>query len=77
VSGEEQLIVTFPSTHQALRAERVARAAAFEVAMVPVPRHISSDCNMGMQAALGDESALRRLLASEKVDCAFAHWAGD
>jgi hypothetical protein len=71
VAGDERLIVTFPSTYHALRAERVAKEAGVSVKMVPVPRQISADCNMGMEAAVDVEATLRALLPAKRVDCAF------
>ena len=69
--SEERLIVTFPSTYHALRAERVAKAAGVPVKMVPVPRQISADCNVGMQAAVEVEATLRDLLPAKRVECEF------
>ena len=41
-----QCVITFPSTHYALRAEKLLKDAHMEIALVPVPRHISSDCGI-------------------------------
>ena len=70
----EVCIVTFPTTHGALRAEREAAEAGIEVRMIPVPRGISSDCNMGMEAAVGDEPQLRRLLSARGIECDLVRW---
>ncbi len=61
-------ILTFPSTHCALRAERVAKAAAILVKMVPVPRHLSPDCNMGMKVSAAEVQSVEGLLASEHIE---------
>ncbi len=62
-------IVVFPSTHFALRAEKLARAEGLPVRMVPVPRGISADCNMGMQVAREYVARLEPLLADKGVVC--------
>lgn len=41
-------IAVFETTHAALAAEKACRKARIPVRMAPVPRHISSACNMGM-----------------------------
>jgi len=62
-------IVVFPSTHFALRAEKIARAAGIPVKMVPVPRDISADCNMGMKVSGERALQLQALLADKGVVC--------
>ncbi|MFC1461212.1 DUF3343 domain-containing protein, partial [Verrucomicrobiota bacterium] len=62
MKAEDRVIVIFPSTHLALSAERAARAAGIPVKMIPVPRHISPDCNMGMEVALNRQNSLKTLL---------------
>jgi len=72
--SEERGIVTFPSTHSALNAERVARKAGLTIAMIPVPRWISSDCNMGMAVSMEDKESLKTLLVAENIQCGFVAW---
>ena len=67
--SDEVCIVTFPTTHAALRAEKEAVRAGLAVRMVPVPRGISSDCNMGMEAPLEDMQRIRTVLTSRGIEC--------
>ncbi len=60
-------ILTFPSTHAALKAERIAKAAGIEVAMIPVPRSLSADCNMGLRVGDSDHDRLLTVLAKNNV----------
>ncbi len=69
--SEPKYIIVFPSTHEALRAERRAKAEGFGVTMTVVPRRISSDCNMGMTASTRDRGMLEVLFAQEGVDAEF------
>ena len=68
---DERCIVTFPSTHFALRAERAAKEVAIPVTMIPVPRDISSDCHMGMEVPIEQADLLKGFLAAKGVDCSF------
>jgi len=72
--AEEYVIVIFPSTHHALKAERVAGEKGIDVKMIPVPREISSDCNMGMRVSCEDEEAARTVLEESNVQCEFVPW---
>ena len=64
----EVCIFTFASTHLALRAESLAEDEGLPVRMIPVPRELSADCNMGMETSLENESAAEELLEQHNVD---------
>jgi hypothetical protein len=64
-------IVTFPNTHLALKAERVAKGLGIPMKMIPVPRDMSSDCNMGMRVTTEHRERLRDALRSKGVECDF------
>ena len=70
----EVCIGTFPTTHAALSAERIATQAGVHVRMIPVPRGISADCNMGMEAPVAEMEQLRSLLAIAGVECDLVSW---
>jgi hypothetical protein len=65
---EGRCIVVFPSTHMALRGERIAKESGIAARMVPVPRHLSPDCNMGMEAYQEDADRLRMVLSTANVE---------
>ena len=65
------VIITFPNTQTALRAEALARIESFPVRMVPVPRHISADCNMGMPIPADDRAEIQGLFDIENVTCEY------
>jgi hypothetical protein len=59
--GEYGVILTF-STGHSVRAEKVLREAGIETKMIPVPRHLSSDCGVALRVRDRDrESALKTL----------------
>jgi len=70
--ADARCIITFPNTHHALRGERVAKSAGIPVKMLPVPRDISADCNVGMAPPSGRGQEVLALLQAEKVDCRLA-----
>lgn len=41
-------VFTFPSSHHALRAEKICQEAGLPVLLIPVPREISSDCGVAL-----------------------------
>ena len=53
-ASRHALIVTFRTTHAALRAERAFLDKGYAIELIPVPRGISSDCGFCVKAALPD-----------------------
>lgn len=45
----ERAVFTFGSTHHALKAEKILRAAQIRAEVIPVPRRISSLCGLAVQ----------------------------
>jgi len=41
-------VFTFPSSHHALRAEKICKEAGLPAFLVPLPREISSDCGVSL-----------------------------
>lgn len=39
-------VILVPSTSHAIRAEKILREAGVECKLIPVPRHLSSDCGV-------------------------------
>lgn len=60
-----QAVILFPSTGHALKAEKALQNAAIRCKLVPVPRHLSSDCGVCLRLAQQDlEPALQQLTAA-------------
>lgn len=66
-------VVVFYSTSWALRAEKLAREAGFEVKLIPTPRHISSDCGTALRFRWDDREAILALLESKGVKVEGVH----
>ena len=43
---EEYHVILFDSVHHALRSEKILKEAGIPHKLIPVPRHISSDCGI-------------------------------
>jgi len=63
-------VALFDSTSAALRAERITRAAGLEVKLIPVPRHLSSDCGLCLRFAESDQETVGCLLADARIETA-------
>lgn len=58
-------LFTFPSTHQALKAEKVLQAAGLEGRLLPMPREISSLCGLALEVDRAEEDRALALLKGE------------
>ena len=58
---------TFPTTHQAIRAEKVLAKTKREFKMVPVPRKISSSCGVALCCFPGEAESIQAYLENEAV----------
>ena len=59
---------TFPSTFQAIKAEKALTGGKREFKMVPVPRSISSSCGMALRCQPEDAEAIRIFLLETQVE---------
>ncbi len=55
-------VVLFPSVHFAMRAEKVVKERGLSVKLVPVPRHLSSDCGVALRFLWEDKTAIEEIL---------------
>jgi hypothetical protein len=64
---EEYHVVIFKSVHHALRAEKLLKEAGIAHKLIPVPRHISSDCGVCLRFISGLRNRIEDVL-SDKVE---------
>lgn len=67
-------IVTFASTHLALRAERAMRTTDMQFRMMTVPRRVSADCTMGMAIEPDCKQVVEELMTNHAVECRIVDW---
>lgn len=61
-------VVLFQSTSGVLRAEKLAKGAALKVKLIPVPRHLSSDCGVCLRCESADVHRVRSILDAAGVE---------
>jgi len=64
----EYAVVLVQSTSHAMRVEKLLRDAGISSKMIPVPRHISSDCGACVRIRYGDMDAVRRVLEAVGIE---------
>ncbi len=67
VLPEEYNVVLFDSTNHAIRAEKVAKKEGLKVKLIPVPRHLSSDCGTALRFLIEDNPAITQVFEQKKV----------
>jgi hypothetical protein len=64
----EYAVVLVLSTSHAMRVEKQLRDAGIPSKMIPVPRHISSDCGACVRIRYGDMDAVRRVVEVARLE---------
>lgn len=63
-------IALFDTTQAAIRAEKVLNQAEIKVKLIPVPRHISSNCGISLRFDLAIAAEVKSALAQKRVPVA-------
>lgn len=58
-------VVLFESVSHALRAEKLLKAASLSCKLIPVPRHLSSDCGICVRFSLQDSEIIKEILTTQ------------
>jgi len=61
-------IITFQSTHHAMRAEKVLTEEGIKTKTIPTPRDISLSCGLAIRVAFEDLETIMELKRSGKLD---------
>ena len=61
------------STSHALRIERLLQEQGIPCKLIPVPRHISSDCGVCVRVRRADVEAVRRTIAEAGIEIQGVH----
>ena len=64
----EYAVVLVQSTSHAMRVEKLLRDAGISSKMIPMPRHISSDCGACVRIRYGDMDAVRRVVEAARLE---------
>lgn len=68
MTESEHSVVLFHSTSGAIRAEKLAKKGGLRVKLIPVPRHLSSDCGLCLRFESEDVHSLRAILDASQVE---------
>lgn len=68
-----QGVILFPSIHFALRAEKLVKERGIAHKLIPVPRHLSSDCGVCLRIPLEKKEEVLGILAEAGVRVDGAH----
>jgi ribosomal protein S11 len=71
-SGEYAVILVHSTSH-AIRAERILQKAGILSKMIPVPRHLSSDCGVSIRVARAGREAASQALEAAGVEIDVVH----
>ncbi|MBN2255623.1 MAG: DUF3343 domain-containing protein [Deltaproteobacteria bacterium] len=61
--SKSYMILLFDSTSATLLAEKVLKKEGIPIKIIPVPRHISSDCGVCIRVSPQDREKIEELLA--------------
>jgi hypothetical protein len=68
MSDSQYAVILFHSTSHALRAEKVLAKAGIFCKLIPVPRHISSDCGVCVRVERSHREAALEALEAARVE---------
>ncbi|HER24693.1 MAG TPA: DUF3343 domain-containing protein [Candidatus Atribacteria bacterium] len=61
-------VVIFFSTSAAIRAESLTEKENLKINLIPIPRHLSSDCGVCLRFNDEDKAKIEKILQDEKVE---------
>lgn len=60
-------LLTFDSTHHAMRAESLLEAAGLAIMIIPTPRQLTASCGLAIVHAAGDRESVERVLRGSTI----------
>ncbi len=68
MAGESYAVILVYSTSHAMRLEKLLAERGIVCKMIPVPRHISSDCGVCIRVMRDDRAAVREVVAASGIE---------
>jgi hypothetical protein len=68
MSGEEYAVILVYSTSHAMRIEKLLAVQGIACKMMPVPRHLSSDCGVCVRILRGQVEAAREVVTAVRLE---------
>ena len=69
------LVILFYTSNHAFRAEKLLKERGIACKLIPVPRHLSSECGVCMRMDVSRQEEALELLKNAKVEVAGTHGA--
>jgi len=66
-------VILFHTSNHAFRAEKLLKAQDFSCRLIPVPRHLSSECGVCLRLEAARQEEALAILQAGKVKTAGAH----
>ena len=66
-------VALFHTNSAVLRAEKIMQRKGLAIKLIPIPRHLSSDCGIAMRFDLGAETRVREILETAGVSIDSIH----
>jgi len=73
MTNKQYAVILVYSTSYALRAEKVLAEAGLSCKLIPVPRHLSSDCGVCVRVKWADSESVLRALEAAQVEIEGIH----
>ncbi|MCI5596146.1 MAG: DUF3343 domain-containing protein [Lachnospiraceae bacterium] len=64
---EERLLITFPSTVQAMKMEQICKAGNHPGRLIPVPREITAGCGLSWSAPPNAKEELEKVMEEHEL----------
>jgi hypothetical protein len=64
----DQTVILFPTSAHVMRAEKLLKDAGLYCRLIPVPRHLSSDCGICLVVLKNEANSASTLLHAKQVD---------
>ncbi|MDR1774206.1 MAG: DUF3343 domain-containing protein [Clostridioides sp.] len=65
---KEMYVVSFNSTHHAIRSEKLLKENEMKIQVLPTPREISASCGLSISFVKDDLEDIRELLKENSID---------
>lgn len=72
LAGKHAVVLVY-STSYAIRAEKILHQAGISSKLIPVPRHLSSNCGVCLRIERTDKEAARQALEAVKLEIEGIH----
>ena len=69
----DDIVVTFFTTHAALRAEKALKAVEVAARLIPAPRALSADCTIALRFPRVEEHRVRAVFEAQGIETSGFH----